>query len=188
MSGVVASAAPAILANMDARSRHDVADDVGLQGKDLGSVARYFAGERQKRQLRSERDRVVLALAADLGVRPLAACMGVSEDVVASSFPARVSATRRARRPLSLPPSPLSPRGACPTTACPTTAAGRMPTRTTSRSEADRVSRPAEPHPRDPDGAPDRDAPRSPRRRLVASARLAGEHRAVTLHVCVVPV
>jgi hypothetical protein len=69
---------------MDARPRHEVAADLGSEGRESGSVARYFARERQKRELRGERDRVLLALARDLGQRPLAACMGVSEATVAS--------------------------------------------------------------------------------------------------------
>ena len=49
-----------------------------LDSRDAESVARYIARERQKHDLRCERDAVVLALARDLGVRVLAERMDVT--------------------------------------------------------------------------------------------------------------
>jgi hypothetical protein len=57
------------------------------------SAARYLARERQKRELRRERDGVVLALAKDLGELGLAERLGVSANVVA-----KLLADARARR------------------------------------------------------------------------------------------
>jgi hypothetical protein len=63
---------------MDARSRPDELLDDG----EARSVARYLACERQKRELRRERDTLVLALAHDLGEPRLAERMGVAQGVI----------------------------------------------------------------------------------------------------------
>lgn len=57
-------------------------DDLRLTSAHGGSVAGYLARERQKAELRRERDAVVLALANDLGERGLAACVGVAPTVI----------------------------------------------------------------------------------------------------------
>ena len=57
---------------MDSRSLGGHDDGVHLDSREAGSVARYIARERQKHDLRRERDVVVLALASDLGARELA--------------------------------------------------------------------------------------------------------------------
>ncbi len=58
-----------------------------------GSAARYLARERQKQELRRERDSVVLALAKDLGAQGMAERLGVSPRVVE-----KLLADARARR------------------------------------------------------------------------------------------
>ena len=52
-----------------------------VDAADQGNAARYIARERQKRELRRERDAIVLALAGDLGERGLAERFGVSQPV-----------------------------------------------------------------------------------------------------------
>jgi len=47
----------------------------------VGNAARYLARERQKRELRDERDRLVLDLARDLGEQGLAQRLGVAPAV-----------------------------------------------------------------------------------------------------------
>jgi hypothetical protein len=56
--------------------------DLQLASREAGCVARYLARERQKAELRRERDVVVLAVAKDLGERALADRMGVAPDVI----------------------------------------------------------------------------------------------------------
>ena len=67
---------------MDSRSLGGRDDDVHLDSRDAGSVARYIARERQKHDLRRERDVVVLALARDLGERELAQRMNVTHAAI----------------------------------------------------------------------------------------------------------
>lgn len=49
--------------------------------RDGGRAARYMAFEREKAELRRERDELVLRIAGDLGPRRLAASLGVTEQV-----------------------------------------------------------------------------------------------------------
>ena len=49
--------------------------------RDGGRAARYMAIEREKAELRRERDELVLRIAGDLGPRRLAASLGVTEQV-----------------------------------------------------------------------------------------------------------
>jgi hypothetical protein len=72
----------AILARMDPRFRGGDDDDVLVEREEATSVARYLERERQKRELRRERDAVVLAIARDLGENGLASCMGVAPGVI----------------------------------------------------------------------------------------------------------
>ena len=67
---------------MDYRSLGGRDDDVHLDSREAGSVARYIARERQKHDLRRERDVVVLALARDLGARELAERMDVTHTAI----------------------------------------------------------------------------------------------------------
>ena len=67
---------------MDSRSIGGRDDEVHLDGRDAGSVAHYIARERQKHDLRRERDAVVLALARDLGVRALAERMDLTQAAI----------------------------------------------------------------------------------------------------------
>ena len=67
---------------MDSRSLGGRDDDVHLGSRDAGSVARYIARERQKHDLRRERDVVVLALARDLGERELAERMDLTHAAI----------------------------------------------------------------------------------------------------------
>jgi hypothetical protein len=57
---------------MDSRSPGGRDDEVHLDSRDAGSIARFIARERQKHDLRRERDVLVLALARDLGEHALA--------------------------------------------------------------------------------------------------------------------
>jgi homoserine dehydrogenase len=65
--------------------------EVALVG--AGGVASYLARERQKQELRRERDGIVLALAKDLGEQGMAERLGVSRRVVE-----KLLADARARR------------------------------------------------------------------------------------------
>jgi len=65
----------------DERSHGGDERDVVVDADGATSAARYFARERQKRELRRERDAIVVALARDLGERGLAAQLGVTEPV-----------------------------------------------------------------------------------------------------------
>ena len=67
---------------MDSRSLGGRDDEVHLDSPDAGSVARYIGRERQKRDLRRERDLLVLALARDLGERALAQRMNLTEAAI----------------------------------------------------------------------------------------------------------
>ena len=67
---------------MDSRSLGGRDDDLHLDSCEAGSVARYIARERQKHDLRRERDVVVLALARDLGARELAERMDVTHAAI----------------------------------------------------------------------------------------------------------
>lgn len=66
---------------MDARVRNR-GGDLQLASRAAGSVARYLARERQKAEIRRERDVVVLAVTKDLGERVLADRMGVAPVVI----------------------------------------------------------------------------------------------------------
>ncbi len=65
--------------------------EIALAG--AGGAARYLARERQKQELRRERDGIVLALAKDLGEQGMAERLGVSRRVVE-----KLLADARARR------------------------------------------------------------------------------------------
>ncbi len=65
--------------------------EIALAGE--GSVAGYLERERQKQELRRERDGIVLALAKDLGEQGMAERLGVSRGVVE-----KLLADARARR------------------------------------------------------------------------------------------
>ena len=67
---------------MDARFSSGDDDDVLVEREEATSVARYLERERQKRELRRERDAVLLSIARDLGENSLASCMGVAPDVI----------------------------------------------------------------------------------------------------------
>jgi hypothetical protein len=67
---------------MDPRSRGGRDDEVRLDSRDAGSVARYIGRERQKRDLRRERDVLLLALARDLGERAFAERMDLTEAAI----------------------------------------------------------------------------------------------------------
>jgi hypothetical protein len=67
---------------MDSRSLGGRDDEVHLDSRDAWSVARYIGRERQKHDLRRERDVVVLALARDLGECALAQRMDVTEAAI----------------------------------------------------------------------------------------------------------
>ncbi len=68
-------------------------DERGPVGFEFGSnAARFLARERQKDELRRERDHLVLDLAANIGEAALAQRLGVSDDVLA-----RMLAGARAR-------------------------------------------------------------------------------------------
>jgi hypothetical protein len=67
---------------MDSRSLGRRDDEVHLDSRDAGSVARYIGRERQKHDLRRERDSVLLALARDLGARALARRMDLTEAAI----------------------------------------------------------------------------------------------------------
>jgi hypothetical protein len=67
---------------MDSRSLGGRDDEVHLDSRDAGSAAQYIARERQKHDLRRERDVVLLALARDLGVRALAERMDVTQAAI----------------------------------------------------------------------------------------------------------
>ena len=57
---------------MDARFSSGDDDDVLVEREEATSVARYLERERQKRELRRERDAVLLSIARDLGENSLA--------------------------------------------------------------------------------------------------------------------
>jgi hypothetical protein len=67
---------------MDSRSLGGRDDELRLDSRDAGSVAHYIACERQKHDLRRERDVVLLALARDLGVRALAERMDLTPAAI----------------------------------------------------------------------------------------------------------
>jgi hypothetical protein len=67
---------------MDSRSLGGRHDGVHFDGHDAGSVARYIGCERQKHDLRRERDVVLLALARDLGERAFAERMDLTEAAI----------------------------------------------------------------------------------------------------------
>jgi hypothetical protein len=67
---------------MDSRSRGGGEDELRLGSRDAGSVAHYIARERQKHDLRRERDVLVLALARDLGELALAERMDVTHAAI----------------------------------------------------------------------------------------------------------
>ena len=67
---------------MDSRSRGGRDDDVRLDSRDAGFAARYVGRERQKRDLRRERDVLLLALARDLGERAFAERMDLTEAAI----------------------------------------------------------------------------------------------------------
>jgi hypothetical protein len=73
---------PGDTAAMDSRSLGGHDDELHLDSRDAGSVAHYIARERQKHELRRERDVVVLALARDLGERALAERMDVTQAAI----------------------------------------------------------------------------------------------------------
>jgi hypothetical protein len=67
---------------MDApSSRHDEHGSL-LDSGDARTVARYLALQRQKKELRGERDLVVLALGRDIGERALAERLDVTQETV----------------------------------------------------------------------------------------------------------
>ena len=70
----------------------------------LGSAARVLARERQKAQLRRERDHILLALGADLGREGLARRLGASDEVAGKLL-------ERARERLSREGSPWTQDG-----------------------------------------------------------------------------
>jgi hypothetical protein len=67
---------------MDSPSPGGRDDKVHLDSRDAGSVAHFIARERQKHDLRRERDVLVLALARDLGERALAERMDVTQAAI----------------------------------------------------------------------------------------------------------
>jgi hypothetical protein len=67
---------------MDSRSPGGRDAGVHFDSPDAASVASYIARERQKQDLRRERDVVVLALARDLGERALAERMDVTQAAI----------------------------------------------------------------------------------------------------------
>jgi hypothetical protein len=67
---------------MDSRSPGGRDDEVHLGNRDAASVAHFIARERQKHDLRRERDVLVLALARDLGERALAERMNVTRAAI----------------------------------------------------------------------------------------------------------
>lgn len=67
---------------MDPRSLGGRDDEVRLDSRDAGFVARYIGRERQKRDLRRERDVLLLALAKDLGERVFAERMDLTEAAI----------------------------------------------------------------------------------------------------------
>ena len=67
---------------MEYRSLGGRDDEVHLDSRDAGYVAYYIACERQKHDLRRERDVVLLALARDLGVRALAERMDLTQAAI----------------------------------------------------------------------------------------------------------
>jgi hypothetical protein len=67
---------------MDSRSLGGRDDEVHLDSREAESVARYIGRERQKRDLRRERDVLVLGLARDLGERALAERMDLPEAAI----------------------------------------------------------------------------------------------------------
>ena len=67
---------------MDYRSLGGRDDELRLVSRDAGYVAHYIACERQKHDLRRERDVVLLALVRDLGVRALAKRMDLTHAAI----------------------------------------------------------------------------------------------------------
>jgi hypothetical protein len=91
-----------ILARMDARFPTGDDDDVLVEHGEAMSVARYLERERQKQELRCERDAVVLAIARDLGENRLASCMGVAPRVIGrviADADSRFNASSRSAEP-----------------------------------------------------------------------------------------
>lgn len=89
-------------ARMDhGESTHPSTARLELETRAAGNVARHLARERQKRELREERDRLVLDLARELGEQGLAQRLGVSAAVTG-----KLLAGARNRLDLKLAASP----------------------------------------------------------------------------------
>lgn len=63
-------------------SPSDATGGLGVETEAVGNAARHLARERQKRELRDERDRLVLDLARDLGPQGFAKQLGVAPPVI----------------------------------------------------------------------------------------------------------